>query len=295
MSTHAENADAPDIADQSNKYVQYVLIGDSDISNWPSHLWPITSVPSLTQGEPVAGPFSNGTFDPRKLPPAVIKVSERGAVLRDVPNQVLLAQDRLNKRTLVGEGRVPAARTPPPSTTVVFVVCAGENDVSSGAAMERVTETVVESSNRVARSVFDPEDAAPGGAEATAAVLTARLVVLGPKLGPRSEGDGTLHERYTLLNRTLQTSCRRLEKELCGGNHDRIGEDGRVDDVGQCVAYVDCLNAFYERERTVAECVVPDGRCFDIDGLHLNLKGYAILKKLVESTVGMMLQSPVNR
>lgn len=181
-------------------------------------------------------------------------------------------------------------------TTVVFLLCAGENDVSSGARTEQILEGVAESLRQAVHRIFHdrghdapPTGAPPPGPGSNIPVdARRRLVLLGPKLEPWLTDDVASRERYAALDLVLRGTCGRLDEALGGGTG--TGTDGGG--VGRFVAYVDCMTAFCEQREDgewKGECV-PDGRYFEGDGLHLGLRGYAVWKGLVEATVEGMLR-----
>jgi len=345
MTTSSKSANAKvRILNPDKKYVQFVLAGDSDISRWPSHLWPIASLPP-----PVATADGGvgvtleadivGGVQMRKAPPAVLNVSKYGALFGDVPAQIQSAQDQLNfGRRIEGEGPSSSKTLSPSSSshtkiqtnkktkvlesdpTVVFLVCAGENDISSGVAMEHVITSLEQTVYQVYGRTNDDSPVASKPNNFDAASRACRLVLLGPKLEPWLSGDMASRKRYATLNRRFRTSCRRLQAELDGTastcndenihglDHDTDEEkmnDGGCVTIGRHISYVDCLTTFCEQQQTLklppgattsmAERVIPDKRYFENDGLHLSLRGYGILKDLVESTVETMLLSPVYR
>jgi len=336
-SKSGNNAKVRILPNPNKKYVQFILAGDSDISRWPSHLWPIV-VASLPP--PLAATADGGVVGVqmrRKAPPAVLNVSKYGALFGDVPAQIQNAQDQLNlgrRRTSGGCDEPPSSSSNTTSSTtsssssntktqttnkkttkvslesdadptLVFVICAGENDITSGVAMERIIHSLEQTVLQVYNGRTTNDD--------TPVDSKLRLVLLGPKLEPWLSGDTASRKRYATLNRRLRSSCLRLEKELDGtGNdetihgqddHDTDDEENRIDcefvAIGRYISYVDCLTTFCEQQQTVklppgattsmVEHGIPDKKYFENDGLHLSLRGYGILKGLVESTVETML------
>jgi len=290
------------IISDNTPYVQFVLAGDSDSSRWPSHLWPIvgTPVPSsppvLVVGTTTAaqhgcvvgaatGAAGIGGGAPKRRnapPPAVLNVSRYGALFGDVRAQIQNAQDQLQLRR---------------SSTVVFLVCAGENDVSSGVSMEQVVssfeQTVTQIYGRTKQNTLDA---------AATATYHHLVLLIGPKLEQWLSGDRASRKRYVTLNRTLRRSCRRLQQELDNGGtttstngENRNDNSGSSTTIGRHIAYLDCLTTFccdpQPQPMAANRGGIPDKRYFEEDGLHLSLRGYGILKGLVESTVETMLRS----
>jgi len=317
------------------KYVQFVLAGDSDSSRWPSHLWPIVGTPVPSSPPVVLGTTTaqhgcvvgaatgaagiGGGVQKRRNapPPAVLNVSKYGALFGDVRAQIQNAQDQLQqlrRSSSGGEGPAASSQTKeetddasePHPTVVVFLVCAGENDISSGASMEQVISSFEQTVYQIYGRTKDDDSATASkqpntlDAAATTATYHHLVLLIGPKLEPWLSGDTASRKRYVTLNRTLRRSCRRLQQELGNGTtttstngEQRNDNNGSSTTIGRTIAYLDCMTTFccdpQQPPMAAKRGGIPDKRYFEEDGLHLSLRGYGIWKGLVESTVETML------
>ena len=92
----------------SNRDIQIIMMGDSDISRWPSHLYPTTNVNHQNR---------------------IIHEGQSGALLNDLErNQLPLVLDQLQQQ----QQQQPS---------LCFIACAGENDIGSGYPIHHIMES----------------------------------------------------------------------------------------------------------------------------------------------------------
>ena len=96
-----------DLSNSSNMELQIIMIGDSDISRWPSHLYPNHN--HVNQNR-------------------IIQVGQSGALLSDIErSQLPLVLNHLQNQK---------------HQSLCFIACAGENDIGSGYSIHHIMESL---------------------------------------------------------------------------------------------------------------------------------------------------------
>ncbi len=159
------------------------------------------------------------------------------------------------------------------NNTLIFVACAGENDVSSGQSIDKIQHSLtrfIEELFRVNHATDEPN------------INNKHLIFFGPKIEPWLTNDHTSRKQYNKLSTALQRAIRK--SSVVSSSY------------SQNVVYVDCLTMFCTSEsKDVPGAVhggraIPDRRYFDPDELHLNDLGYDIWKEIL----GQKIQSIIH-
>mmetsp|Transcript_31503 Transcript_31503/g.45974 ORF Transcript_31503/g.45974 Transcript_31503/m.45974 type:complete len:272 (+) Transcript_31503:125-940(+) len=228
--------------------VQIALVGDSDISRWPSSLLPDLDKICLPN---ISNDIEQNHAHHLILPPINVGVS--GATLDEVPSQIQTVYDRLDQMN-----RDNSNTTEGPHI-LIFVACAGENDVSSGVSIEKATLHFENSID----SIFLDQ-----GNEKN---MERRLIFISPKLEPWLTHDFCSRKIYHKLTKSMNRAINRnLHASL--------------------IRYIDCLTMFCGESANVPGAIqgnraMPEQRFFNDDGLHLSEEGYALWKDAVEKCI----------
>jgi lysophospholipase L1-like esterase len=218
--------------------VRVVFLGDSDISRWPPSHYPTSSV--VNNNAAAAATIT------------CVNLAKGGAVMSDLLTQ--LKDWREDDNNISVESN---------NTTLIFVACAGENDVSSGQSIDKIQHSFtsfLEELFRLNSSTDEPN------------INNKHLIFFGPKLEPWLTNDHTSRKQYNKLSTALQRAIRKSSVSL---SH------------SQNIVYIDCLTMFCTLEsKDVPGAVhggraIPDRRYFDSDELHLNDLGYVIWKEIL--------------
>ena len=196
-----------------------LLVGDSDIARWPQEL-----LPQLRAD----------------VPPATVMMSgHNGATLQDIIPHIETAIESLDS----------------PAQSIILVVCAGENDIGNGIALD----DTLSSFQQMLQTFFAHHSSSP----------SKRLIFLGPKIEPWLEDDSLSRKQYIKLSRALQRAC---------SKHERSND----------IKFVDCLTMFCGETAqlpgaTLGGKAKAQPEYFCDDQLHLSIEGYKVWKQAVES------------
>ena len=230
--------------------VRVVFLGDSDISRWPPSHYPTSVV--------------NNNAAAATTTITCVNLAKGGAVMLDLLTQLKdWREDDTNNSVLQS------------ISTLIFVACAGENDVSSGQSIDKIQHSFtrfIEELFRVNYATGEPNEN----------INNKHLIFFGPKFEPWLTNDHTSRKQYNKLSTALQ---RAIRKSSVVSSSD-----------SQNIVYVDCLTMFCTSEsKDVPGAVhggraIPDRRYFDSDELHLNDLGYDIWKEIL----GQKIQSIIH-
>lgn len=218
------NNDSRQLLAMTTADFKFVLVGDSDIDRWPKKMLP------LVHGKPptnVSG-RSGGTLD------EIVSLVE----------EILLRREEEKKA---------------PSSLIIFVVCAGENDIGKGMSLSESEDAY----SRLLSTVLDADD--------DEVSLDRRLIFLGPKIEPWLQDDEESRYQYIRMSRSFQRMSTKHPK-------------------AHLVNYVDCLLKFCGNTGTQPGALfggkaMAQSQFFHSDQLHLSDEGYAILKDTVEDAI----------
>lgn len=218
--------------------VLLVLLGDSDISRWPPSLYPSIQKDTVEDCYYLVRNFARG-----------------GAVMADLLSQLQEWRDSNDVGNTLE------------SNIVLFVVCAGENDVSSGQSIDKIQKTF----SSFLEKLFCPN---LNSGQINTQSSNERLLFLGPKFEPWLSKDYSSRKQYAKLSSAFHRTIRKHP-----GSH------------SQNIVYVDCLTMFCTSEsKDVPGAVhggraMPDPTFFDSDGLHLSDDGYELWKVIIEKDI----------
>jgi lysophospholipase L1-like esterase len=202
--------------------IALVFVGDSDIARWPpSHL------PSF---------YGRNKHE--------YHYAHCGAHLKDLSEQVKRSISEITE-SLVSYNQI------------IFIACAGENDLSSCTVDE-----IVLSFRKFIDSIF----------ESSIISCTKRVFFFGPKLEPWLKDDTAAWRSYFQLSERIKQLCNKEENN---------------------VHFIDCLTMFCSND-TKPKSVIggeakADSLYFEDDGLHLNMEGYILWKKEIEALITKVL------
>jgi lysophospholipase L1-like esterase len=230
--------------------VRVVFLGDSDISRWPPSHYPTSVV--------------NNNAAAAATTITCVNLAKGGAVMSDLLTQLKDWREDGNNISVESN-----------NTTLIFVACAGENDVSSGQSIDKIQHSFtsfLEELFRVGRATDE-----------TNIYNKKHLIFFGPKFEPWLTNDHTSRKQYNKLSTALQRAVR---KSSVSSSH------------SQNIVYVDCLTMFCTSEsKDVPGAVhggraIPDCRYFDSDELHLNDLGYDIWKEILDEKIQRIIHAP---
>lgn len=221
------------------------------MAEWPSHL-----LPSLANLE---------SLDHHDIHQVNFNHAQSAELLAGVHTQLQTAITALNDDDEV--------------TRIFFIVCAGENDISSG----QPVDTTIQAFESFLHSLFN---------ETRAACSTKpHLIFFGPKLEPWLDDDLESRKKYFQMSERMLRSCLEIEMVCVAGedgddHHHDHRHDG-CDDVRQNITYIDCLTMFCGDNNDLRSGILSgntkaDKTYFNDDGLHLNDAGYEIWKEELE-------------
>lgn len=202
--------------------IALVFVGDSDIARWPlSHL---PSVYGRNQHE--------------------YHYAYCGAYLKDLGEQVERSISEISE-SLVSYDQI------------IFIACAGENDLSSCTVDE-----IVLSFRKFIDSIF----------ESSTISCTKHVFFFGPKLEPWLKDDAAARRSYFQLSERIKQTCIKEEKKI---------------------HFIDCLTMFCsidtKHKSVIGGEAKPDPLFFEDDGLHLSMEGYIHWKKELEALITKVL------
>ncbi|KAL7456783.1 hypothetical protein ACHAWC_008252 [Mediolabrus comicus] len=157
--------------------VRVVFLGDSDISRWPPSHYPTSSV------------VNNNAAAATTI--TCVNLAKGGAVMSDLLTQLKDWREDGNNISVE-----------PNNNTLIFVACAGENDVSSGQSIDKIQHSFtsfLEELFRVGRSATDELNINNNK----------HLIFFGPKLEPWLTNDHTSRKQYNKLSTALQRAIRK--------------------------------------------------------------------------------------
>jgi len=246
-----------------------VVVGDSDIANWPKELIP-------------AGEGGIGTETEWDQP---IVSGHSGATLSEVLPHLrrVLAESR-SKGMGKSSGKPAITTRAPENDTLVVVACAGENDIGEGLSLGKSIEALRE----FADAVFLEHHS--GG--------NLFLLFLGPKFEPWLEHDPSYKKKYEAMARAFQRCLEEYEATTSFGKDDSTNISkgrsattnyGDNSNSGR-IHFIDCLTMFCGETANVPGARLggrarADPRFFASDQLHLGNEGYAIWKEVVETKI----------
>ena len=233
--------------------VHIALVGDSDIDRWPPSLIPHHGVTEFTHAQ----------------------CGESGATLR----QVIPLVDQ----TLGGNGGSEHTTTNTPSNekgnnsepadhddevvATFLVVCAGENDISTGLSLEESAQAFQD----LIDTVFSSSSQHSGQQRRS---WNLRMIFLGPKFEPWLEHDKQARRDYIRMSERFR----------------QIVKQQPSDYVRERIRCMDCLTMFCGESGKLPGAIwggkaIPQSEFFHHDQLHLNDRGYRIWKQVVEECI----------
>lgn len=219
--------------------VRVVFLGDSDISRWPPSHYP-----------------SSATI-------TCVNFAKGGAVMLDLLTQLKDWREDDNNNSVQS------------NSTVIFVACAGENDVSSGKSIDKIQHSFT----RFIEELFHANHATDDEQN----INNKHLVFFGPKLEPWLTHDHTNRKQYNKLATALQRAIRKSSVSSSSYSPN--------------IMYIDCFTMFCTSEsKDVPGAVhggraIPDRRYFDSDELHLNDLGYEIWKEILDEKIQSIIHT----
>ena len=231
--------------------VRVVFLGDSDISRWPPSHYP-TSV------------GNNNAAAAAVTAITCVNLAKGGAVMSDLLTQLKEWREDDNNNSVLQSN----------NNTLIFVACAGENDVSSGQSIDKIQHSFtsfIEELFRVNHATDEPSN-----------INNKHLIFFGPKFEPWLTNDHTSRKQYNKLSTALQ---RTIRKSSVSSSHSKN------------IVYVDCLTMFCtSATKAVPGAVhggraIPDRRYFDSDELHLNDLGYDIWKEILDEKIQSIIHA----
>mmetsp|Transcript_22556 Transcript_22556/g.33745 ORF Transcript_22556/g.33745 Transcript_22556/m.33745 type:complete len:279 (-) Transcript_22556:315-1151(-) len=242
-----------------------ILVGDSDISRWPSD-----ELPSVVSGN------NNPLLEHHHLKQVTLNKSKSGATMTDVQKQVQEALEELKKlnksKKLSSENKNQHHHQ---HQRIFFLMCAGENDISSG----RTVDDVIASFQEVVEYIFSNSSCKD----------IPHLIFFGPKFEPWLNDDSAARKSYFQLSERLTRACETLTLKVCQDhNNQRGGHHCHADGIN--IVYIDCLTKFCGESAKVKGGILggrakAELKYFDNDGLHLSSEGYKVWKGDVEQAL----------
>lgn len=212
--------------------MKIIFAGDSDIARWPKELYP-----SLEFGAARDSLIrSNDQPSPSTIP-HIFCCARDGATIADTLDQI---SELTNERPGIEEFSI-------------FVVCAGENDLSIHSIEE------IESNFKSLLSVLFKGK-----------TKDRWLILLGPKLEPWIEDDFKSRKNYIRLSNLFERSIQNSA-------------------YSQYIYYINCLMMFCGKSAhqpgALWQKALPEPRFFDSDLLHLSTDGYTLWKEKTQATI----------
>ena len=232
-----------------------ILIGDSNVSQWPPK-----ELPSVSD---------NVLLEHHHLKQVIFNHAKDGANMTEMKDQVQEALKELKSSTSLQHPKI------------FFIMCTGENDLSSGQAVD----DVIASFHEVIDSIF-----ADSSCE-----TRPHLILFGPKFEPR------LNDENYQLSEKLSAACEKLSLNVTLDHHDEDNGHHCHSD-GKNIVYIDCLTKFsgegsVSSKGSISDCLTlscrrskAESKYFDSDdGLRLSSEGYKVLREEVEYTLSRII------
>ena len=273
------------MACSDSKKLIFILVGDSDISRWPSSEMPSLVDHSVMKHHNFKQPiFSN--------------YSKSGELLQNVPSQVAKAlkdlkggrkKSKSKRKQSLGRQKHNHHHDHDHDVqhehpSIFFIACAGENDLSSGFSVD----TVVHSFHKLVDSIFSDSNCHD----------RPHLIFFGPKLEPwlNDNDNEEMRKFYYQLNERLIISSSNCARDVTIDHSAKEGQNHHCHSDGKNVSYIDSLTLFCgqsanERGSVLSGKAKADETYFDVDGLHLNQEGYKVWKQELERTLEQILCS----
>ena len=279
------------MACSDSKDIVLVLVGDSDISRWPtSEITSLFDYPILK--------------DHQFKQPILSNYSKSGALLQNVTSQVAKALKDLNGSTINSKKSQTRSKKhyekkqnqnhnqnhnghdqqQHKHPSLFFIACAGENDLSSGFPVD----TVINSFHKLVDSIFS-ESHCHG---------QPYLIFFGPKLEPwlNDNDNEEMRKLYYQLNERLAVASLECAKNVTMGHSLRQGRNHHCHSDGKNVYFIDSLTRFCgpsasEKGSVLSGKAKAETKYFDDDGLHLNENGYKVWKEELGSLLVRILCS----
>lgn len=256
----------------SDKVITLILIGDSDISRWPSKELPSVSDHVLLKHH--------------HLKQIIMNHAKSGANMIDVQVQVQEAMKDLNNNLLKKSSSKKGLPLPSDEQQqhprIFFIMCAGENDISSG----RSVDYVISSFYEVVDKIFS----------GSSCENRPHLLLFGPKFEPWLNDDSSARKSYFQLSDQLSRTCETLSPNLTLDHHDQNRNDRshHCHSDGKNIVYIDCLTKFCGESASLKGAILggrarAELKYFDSDGLHLSPEGYKVWREDVENTLSRII------
>lgn len=253
--------------------IALAFVGDSDIARWPKHLLPELS--------------SRQNLSHHNIHESSFHLAKNGAIMQNLPRQIEKASQEIRSR----------GTNTDMFDSIVFIACAGENDVSNNTPMDSIIKSFQDTFDAIISSSNWFCSKRP------------HLIFLGPKIEPwmtKNEVDARkgyfqLSER---LNASIEKLCLSISEHHVGHVHDHAHDHGSKKGLhshankeecfedGHSIFYLDSLTMFCGESKNlsvVGGCAIADSKYFDEDELHLSDKGYEKWKKEVEDIIAKLI------
>ena len=254
-----------------HSHIALIFFGDSDIARWPEHLFPSLDL------------TTKKNLNHHRIDVTTFNFSKSGAIMENLSKQITKASHELTgKNERFDE--------------MIFIGCAGENDVSNGIPIDTTMEFFNEAMKSI-NSFFDHHSSPK----------QPYVLFMGPKVEPWMDSS-ELESRngYFQLSARLKQACRALSASasICSdqcrnphyGSQSRIEKHANESEIsckrdheGHFVHYVDCLAMFCTLETmglsVVGGQALADTKYFNEDGLHLSDEGYLVWKEEVVNLI----------
>jgi len=236
----------------ARKDLHVILIGDSDMEQWPLHMIPTFS-DTLKPDEVVRSNIHNH--------------GRGGAILQDVV--------KMTRAFFQQEEYFQIQRNP-----LIFIACAGENDIGSGIRLESSVNSMEDLINLIlSRPISDQSTKIQEKRSKDQYESETILFFLGPKIEPWLISDVTTRKQYIKLSKQMDKRIKNIN----------LLRKGKNDDHYENVKFVDCLTLFCGETKDVPGALyggraTADDKYFKDDGLHLNDDGYMLWKELLEES-----------
>jgi len=293
----------------STNAIHIVLMGDSDISRWPPSLYPTiptadtilfsTAPANDANQQNLQNNHDKCQADLPRVPSSTIQnIGVGGAEMACLRNQLRQWREEKNDIQSTRHGQ----RDHLSNETIIFVACAGENDIGSGRSLDQILDTfrsflddlyclfspLAHSTTgndnidiKIKRNHANNYDGSTSSHKINHSNNNNfHLIFIGPKLEPWLSKDFSSRKQYAKLSNGLQ----RCMRKHSGHN----SNSGRM-------TYVDCLTLFCTEDTANVPGAVHGGRAvpdpvyFDGDGLHLSEVGYAVWKEMIEKEILTLL------
>jgi lysophospholipase L1-like esterase len=180
---------------------------------------------------------------------------------------------------------LPKTHSPSSSSwdDVIFVACAGENDVSHGTPIDATMASFEQAVEQIF-ALPSPQIEVQQEHRMQPPPTRMHLIFIGPKVEPwmtRDESDA--RKGYFQLSQRLEQTIANRQKQF-----------GNSTEIYHSIHYIDCLIRFCGDTKDLSVFgggTIADSVFFDCDELHLSEKGYAVLKDEVELILDHIVKS----